>query len=214
MNQYLKRLLLCSAIALLVLALAQGWAQAEPEAQPVAGQAAHAYDLGEALGLLRSEERAARDRGSRMVEIEIEQLETALAEMIHFDNRAKFSPETRAQACFLAGRLRSAACVKALASTFHAEPIDVNLRLERKERTYAVYAALIEIGRPAVPAMIEKIKADDDEVVRRRAVKVLSRILGDKNDVLILVERIEADEKDPDVRKRLSQVRREMEGRE
>ena len=64
------------------------------------------------------------------------------------------------------------------------------LRIDR----YAtpVWEALVKIGRPAVPAMIENIETSDNGILRKKSLDVLCHVLGGKRRVLELLTKLQA----------------------
>jgi len=71
----------------------------------------------------------------------------------------------------------------------------------------AEWAALVEIGQPAVPAMIKNITTSDDERLRQRSLDVLVRVLGGKDNLIGLLNRLmEQKERSKEERDRLAKA--------
>lgn len=70
--------------------------------------------------------------------------------------------------------------------------------------------ALIEIGNPAIPAMVRNLAESDDDDVRAWSLKVLSRIEGDKDIVQLRLQKALAAEKDSQKQARLQTALKEL----
>jgi len=59
-----------------------------------------------------------------------------------------------------------------------------------------VWTALVRIGRPVVPAMIENIETSDNRILREKSIDVLYHVLGGKRRVLELLTKLKEQAKD------------------
>jgi HEAT repeat protein len=110
-------------------------------------------------------------------------------------NAKKYSDETRCASAYLLGEFRAIEAVPVLSQDLVDEPGPKNtLRTDRY--TAPVWTALVRIGRPAVPAMIENIEASDDRILRKKSLDVLYHVLGGKRRVLELLTKLQGKTKD------------------
>ncbi len=111
-------------------------------------------------------------------------------------NAQKYSDETRSVAAYLLGKFRASEAVPVLSRALADEP-GVELIFNRS-RYYDVpfWTALVRIGRPAVPAMIENIETSDNAVLRKRSLSVLYHVLGGKRRITELLTKLKVRTKD------------------
>jgi HEAT repeat protein len=104
-------------------------------------------------------------------------------------NSKRFNDETRSVAAYLLGELRAVEAVPVLSKALADPPRDQDLaRLSRYGM--AIFEALVKIGRPAVPAMIENIKTSDDQIRRETSMDVLLHVLSGKRRLLELLTKL------------------------
>ena len=104
-------------------------------------------------------------------------------------NAKKQTYETRAAAAFVLGELRA---VKAVPVLSKAMP-EVGDRVHSEISRFSVpfWNALVKIGRPAVPVMIENIETSDNRILRIDSLGVLNHVLGGKRRLLELLAKLE-----------------------
>jgi HEAT repeat protein len=110
-------------------------------------------------------------------------------------NAKKYSDETRCASAYLLGEFRAIEAVPVLSQVLVDEPGPKDtFGIDR----YAapVWTALVRIGRPAVPAMVENIEASDDKILRKKSLGVLYHVLGGKRRVLELLTKLQGKTKD------------------
>ncbi len=114
-----------------------------------------------------------------------------LIPLIDPDNTKKYSGQTRCAAAYLLGMLRATEAVPVLSRALENEP---GRRYISDISRYdsPVWTALVRIGRPAVPAMIENIETSDNRILREKSIDVLYHVLGGKRRVLELLTKLKA----------------------
>jgi hypothetical protein len=106
-------------------------------------------------------------------------------------NATEYRDETRCAAAFLLGELRAVEAVPVLSRALADEPgPEFNDRMSRF--TAPVWTALVKIGRPSVPAMIENVENSDQEILWHKSLDVLNHVLSGKRRVLELLAKLEA----------------------
>ena len=80
------------------------------------------------------------------------------------------------------------------------------------EQSGVIFIALVRIGRPAVPQMIENLRTTDEERLRKSSATVLYHVLGGKAHVLELLDKLLAREKDEAAKARLVKARKVVAG--
>ena len=106
-------------------------------------------------------------------------------------NTENYTDETRCAAAYLLGELRAVEAVPGLSRALADEP-GPKLIKDGSRFYVPVRTALVKIGRPAVPVMIENIETSDNRIVRIKSMDVLVRVLGGKRRVLELMDKLEA----------------------
>ncbi|MBX3354486.1 MAG: hypothetical protein KF724_02175 [Phycisphaeraceae bacterium] len=109
--------------------------------------------------------------------------------------------DVSACAAYLLGEFRAAEAVPALSN---AMMLDQDTRfiadISRYDTPY--FNALVKIGRPSVPAMIENVRTSDDGRLRQNSLLVLAHVLGGKHRVLELLAMLQEMESDAEVEAR------------
>lgn len=108
----------------------------------------------------------------------------------------KRSDETRSAAAYVLGQLRAVEAVPALSKALANPPKERRLTTDITRYDAPIFTALVEIGRPAVPAMIENIEATDNAALVRNSLDVLCHVLGGKQHTLELLGKLKARPKD------------------
>ncbi len=140
---------------------------------------------------LESHERGTRDGAVESILQDRSELIKRLIPLIDPANAGKYPELTRRAAAFLLGEFRGVEAIPVLAKAL-ADP-----ELERTSSDgspydfWTVFAALIRIGRPAIPAMIENIETSDNELLRQKSMLVVGGILGGKRRLLELLTKLE-----------------------
>jgi len=111
-------------------------------------------------------------------------------------NTKKYSDQTRCAAAYLLGMLRATEAVPVLSQALANEPGRKYIS-DISRYDVPVWTALVRIGRPAVPAMIENIETSDNRILRIKSIDVLNHVLGGKRRVLELLTRLKARAENP-----------------
>jgi len=162
------------------------WAKSE---QPAAGQ------IQERIEALLSDEAQVRDQTVWAILGEREDIVRKLIELVDPANAEKYSDETRSAAAFLLGEFRAREAVPVLSKALR-KPLGPSVSWDISPYNRPILAALLKIGRPAVPAMIENVETSDDSMLRTRSLDVLWRVLGGKRRTLELLAKLQARAKD------------------
>lgn len=110
-------------------------------------------------------------------------------------NSEKYNNGTRGVAAFLLGKFRAVEAVSVLSKALANEPEQREIS-DISRYDAPVWTALVRIGRPAVPAMIENIEASDNRILRKKSLDVLYHVLGGKRRVLELLTKLKGQAKD------------------
>jgi HEAT repeat protein len=117
-------------------------------------------------------------------------------------DKGKRSDDNRAAAIYVLGELRAVEAVPALSKVL-GEEIGPSYSSIINRRLNPVFGALVKIGRPAVPAMIEIVEKSDDPIARGKSLEVLYHVLGGKAHVLELLDKLKASVKEAKLNKRI-----------
>jgi len=110
-------------------------------------------------------------------------------------NTKKYSVQTRCAAAYLLGMFRASEAVTVLSKALANEPEQREIS-DISRYDAPVWTALVRIGRPAVPAMIENIETSDNRILRIKSLDVLNHVLGGKRRVLELLTKLREQAKD------------------
>jgi len=107
-------------------------------------------------------------------------------------NANKYGDGTRCAAAYLLGEFRAVEAIPVLAKALAKEP-GRHTAWEGFFSRYdaPVFTALVNIGRPVVPAMIENIEKSDHDWLRKKSMLVVSHVLGGKRRLLELLTKLE-----------------------
>ncbi len=112
-----------------------------------------------------------------------------LIEIVDQANAGRLPANAGRAAAYVLGKLRAPEAVPVLSRALtNVDPNFVVLHTDIF--TDAEWMALVEIGRPAVPAMIKNITTSDDERLRDRSMGVISHVLGGKDNLMGLLNRL------------------------
>ena len=153
---------------------------------------------------LRSEERRTRDRAVDAILQDRLGTVEKLIPLIDPDNATQYSDQTRCAAAYLLGKLRAVEAVPVLSRALADEP-GPKKRADISRYDAPVWTALVRIGRPAVPAMIENIETSDHRILRKKSLDVLNHVLGGKRRLLELLAKLEKRTDDKQTRRRLQE---------
>lgn len=134
-----------------------------------------------------------------------------LLPLVDPDNSRQYSDDTRCAAAYLLGELRAVEAVPVLSKAMRDPP--GRKMIESISRYDApIFTALVKIGRPAVPAMIENLENSENVNIRHDSALVIGHILGGTKHLLELLDKlIKAEEQKAipksDVLDRLKSVR-------
>lgn len=129
-----------------------------------------------------------------------------LVEIVDPANAKHHSCQTRQTAAYLLGERRAVEAVYVLSKALADPPIPL-VALRPAEYLHTVPDALVKIGGPAVPAMIEHLEKSDNHLLRHAALDVLQRVLGGKPHMLELFDKLIACADDAQKRQRLERAR-------
>lgn len=113
-----------------------------------------------------------------------------LIPLIDPTNATKYSDETRCAAAFVLGELRAIEAVPVLSMALANEP-GPKIKDDISRFDVPVCTALVKIGRPSIPAMIENIETSDNEILLNKSMDVLNHVLGGKRRLLELLGNLE-----------------------
>jgi hypothetical protein len=105
-------------------------------------------------------------------------------------NAAKHNNETRCAAAYLLGEMRAVEAVPILASTLAKPPGRQFSSTLSRYYDGPVFNALIKIGRPAVPAMIQNLESSDHPAMRESSLGVLLHVLGGNTRLLEVLGKV------------------------
>ncbi len=118
-------------------------------------------------------------------------------------NAPKYSDDTRCAAAYLLGELRAVEAVPVLSKALADEP-GPKIFFDVSRYDMPVWTALVKIGQPAVPAMIQNLETTDSRVLRNKSLGVMVHVLGGKRRLLELLEKLEKRASDKEVRQRIT----------
>ena len=128
-----------------------------------------------------------------------------LIALIEPSKAAQHSERTRAAAAFLLGELRASEAAPILAKALANESYSGG-RLDTDPFDWPVSTALIKIGRPSIPALIENLETSDDRIVMHKSIDVVYIVLGGERRFLELLGKLEKRATDEQVRQRIRKV--------
>ncbi len=146
--------------------------------------------MGQINGLLSQDSRI-RDQAVDSILQDRRSIVNKLIPLIDPANTKKYSDQTRCAAAYLLGMLRATEAVPVLSRALANEP-GRKLISDISRYDVPVWTALVRIGRPAVPAMIENIETSDNKILREKSIDVLNHVLGGKRRVLELLTKLKA----------------------
>lgn len=91
-------------------------------------------------------------------------------------------------AAFLLGKMRAPEAVPVLSTAL--AKVKPYITTDIDPLMGAVFNALVEIGRPSIPAMIKNITTSDNEILRERSMDVVYHVLGGKENIIGLLNRL------------------------
>jgi predicted DNA-binding ribbon-helix-helix protein len=133
------------------------------------------------------------DAGIDEIKAERKRQIDALLPLIDSANLKKYSPRTRAAAAYLLGEMRASEAVNLLAQRFASgnEP-DLRSMYDMNRLDAPFWTALVEIGRPSVPALLDLVQKTDDKDIRFQTLMALDHILGGKAHVAETLAKLKA----------------------
>ncbi|MHC4260118.1 MAG: HEAT repeat domain-containing protein [Planctomycetota bacterium] len=133
-----------------------------------------------------------------------------LISLVDPNNAQKYSEWRRRAAAYVLGEFRAVEAIPVLsrAAALPQEEED----LWYKDRYHSPYwTALMKIGRPAVPALIENIEGSDDETLRMKSSDVLNHILGGKRRLLEPLTKLKVRAEEEQDKKRIERIEAALE---
>lgn len=91
-------------------------------------------------------------------------------------------------AAYLLGKMRAPEAVPVLSTAL--AKVRPYITIDIDPLMGAVSNALVEIGRPSIPAMIKNITTSDNELLRIRSMDVINLVLGGKDNLIGLLNRL------------------------
>lgn len=156
-------------------------------AEPTVGQRAET----DAVKELLSPDADKIDAGIDKILAEREGQIDALLPIVDVANKTKYSIRTRAAAAYLLGEFRAPEAVGTLVKAL--EDGDPQWRTSRMDRLNgAFWQALVTIGRPSVPALLDLVQKTDDSNTRFLTLAALYHILGGKAHVTETLAKLKA----------------------
>ncbi len=152
--------------------------------------------LGNKIEELLSKDSRVRDRTVDSILQDRLGIVKQLIPLIEPANAQEYSDETRCAAAYLLGEFRAIKAVPVLSRALADEP-GRKLISDTSRYDVPVWTALVKIGRPAVPAMIENVKNSDNKILRKKSLDVLIHALGGKRRITELLTKLKAQTKDP-----------------
>ncbi len=119
-------------------------------------------------------------------------------------NATHYSDRARCAAAYLLGELHAVEAVPTLSRALADEP-GRKMRSRSCRFDAPVWNALVKIGRPAVPTMIENVEKSDDGTLRIKSLDVLNHVLGGKRRLLELLAKLESRADDKEIRRRIEE---------
>jgi len=154
------------------------------------GAATEEEQVSEYVKMLSAEDSREMNRGVDGILRDRKLLVEQLIPLVDPANAAKYKDKTRCAAAFLLGELRAVEAVPVLSKALAKEPgRKLIYRISRFDSP--VWLALVKIGRPSVPAMIENIENSDHEILWKKSLDVLDRVLGGSRRVMELLAKLE-----------------------
>jgi len=145
-----------------------------------------------------------------------DELVAKMIELVAVKNREKFSERVRAAAAQILGKLRAPEAAGPLAEALDTEPfagpLALKMRGDLNPFSSAFVGALEEIGRPALPAIIEKMRTTENVLVRAKCIGILRRTVGGKRRALEVLTKLEARMDEERSKRNIAACRKLLEG--
>ncbi len=139
--------------------------------------------------MLEAKERRVQNKAIQQIFDDRLRTVNMLIEIVDQANARRLPANAGRAAAYLLGQLRAPEAVPVLSRAL--TNVDPNIVVFHTDiLTDAEWMALVEIGRPAVPAMIENITTSDDERLRQRSMGVIVHVLGGKDNLMGLLNRL------------------------
>ncbi len=157
---------------------------------------------------LLSEDSRTRDQAVDSILQDRRDIVDKLIPLVDPANDMKYSDETRSAAAYLLGEFRASEAVPILSRALADEPgakiISRISRYDISRYDVPVWTALVKIGRPTVPAMIENIETSDNRILRKKSLDVLNHVLGGKRRLLELLSKLQKKATDKEKHRRIT----------
>jgi HEAT repeat protein len=140
--------------------------------------------------MLEAKERRVQNKAIQQILDDRLRTVNMLIEIVDQANAGKSSEDAGKAAAYVLGKLRAPEAVPVLSKALARPDPNLLRGLHMDVFVDAEWAALVEIGRPAVPAMIKNITTSDDEGLRQRSLDVLVRVLEGKDNLIGLLNRL------------------------
>ena len=117
-------------------------------------------------------------------------------------NSGTYNYQAEAAAAYLLGEMRAAEAAPVIAKALAEIPVP-EVSADYDPLAAPFFSALVKIGRPSVPPMIEIIESTDDKNVRRQAVMIVIHVLGGDRHMFELLDKLKARSADAEKTKRI-----------
>jgi hypothetical protein len=179
-----------------------------PAYHPPALQVAGALDR--IVEALNAEDDYVRDATVDAILADRKALVQRLILMIDAENAEEYSFHARRAAVYLLGELRAEEAAPALAKALVNDQSDEdNFHIGRYNG--AVFSALVKIGRPSIPWLIQNLQTSDNQVVRFESLMAMCHILGGKSHTLETLRKVRTRADDPAEIRRLDAAIKQVE---
>ena len=119
-----------------------------------------------------------------------------LINMLDPERVTDVTDSTRCAAAFVLGELRATEAVPALSRALTVG-LDKAINLDTSRYDAPIFTALVKIGRPAIPQMLDNLKSGSRDQ-RKRSLDVINHVLGGKRRMLETLEKFRSSLSDKD----------------
>jgi HEAT repeat protein len=159
-------------------------ADAESPSNPEAGA--------DAVKKLLSPDADTIDAGIDEIKAERKTQIDALLPIVDVANKSKYRERTRAAAAYLLGEFRAPEALETLVKALEDGDLGPNRQPRMDRLSSPFWEALVKIGRPSVPALLDVVQKTDDKDTRFLTLMALDHILGGKAHVAETLAKLKA----------------------
>jgi len=172
------------SVASVVLAQAQN----QPASQE-AGGPMFVDRISEGLGRMQSPDADTREAGVRSLENLRKDVVGSLIKIVDPENIKEFSEESRIRAAYLLGEYRAPEAAPVLSKALVKGELGPTSHFDISPYDSPILTALVKIGPPSVPVIIDVIKTTEEQDARLRCAQVVFLVIPDRQLVLSTFER-------------------------